>query len=131
MVCTVRSHATIREALSLLSEAGVGALVVSEDEGRIDGIISERDIVRGMHQVGTRIFEMSVAELMSGEVRTCKPDDAVEALAEQMTEWRIRHVPVEDEGKLVGIVSIGDVVKCRIAQLELARFELLEYVSAR
>jgi CBS domain-containing protein len=105
--------------------------VVSEDEGRIDGIISERDIVRGMHQVGTRIFEMSVAELMSGEVRTCKPDDAVEALAEQMTEWRIRHVPVEDEGKLVGIVSIGDVVKCRIAQLELARFELLEYVSAR
>jgi CBS domain-containing protein len=131
LVWTVRSYDQISQALSILHEGKVGALVVADDGVHIDGILSERDIVREMHQVGREIFEVNVASIMSTQVQTCSPDDEVGDLALLMTERRIRHIPVVEDGVLCGIISIGDVVKHRIAQLEGDRDELLEYVGAR
>jgi CBS domain-containing protein len=131
VVTTVKHDASIREALSLLAEAGVGALVVSDDGARIDGILSERDIVREMHVAGARIFDKSVGEIMSTDVHYCGLETLVETLGELMTELRIRHVPVVENGQLCGIISIGDVVKWKIALLQIDRTLLLEYVGAR
>ena len=122
---------TIGSAVRRLTERGIGALVVSHGDGSVDGIISERDIVRLLALDGESTLERLVREAMTTPVTTCEPSDEVLSLMATMTERRIRHVPVVFEGRLAGIVSIGDVVKSRVDQLERDRKELLEYVSGR
>jgi CBS domain-containing protein len=130
-VATIRSDATVAEAVEALSRHHVGALVVSDDGSTIDGIVSERDVVRKMSERGEAVVHDLVASIMSATVYTCSPEDDTELLMRTMTERRVRHVPVVDGGRLCGIVSIGDVVKDRIEELEKNRTELIEYITAR
>ena len=120
---------SIADAVRLLSEWRVGALVVSRGEGGVDGVISERDVVRHLHG-GEDTMARRVGELMTSEVVTCGEDDTIADLMELMTERRIRHLPVVDGETLVGIVSIGDVVKARLAELEAERRHLEEYIPS-
>jgi CBS domain-containing protein len=130
-VATIRGDATVAQAVEELSRHQVGALVVSDDGETIDGIVSERDVVRKMNERGQSVVDELVSSIMSATVTTCSPDDDTESLMRIMTERRIRHVPVTDGSRLVGIVSIGDVVKDRIEELEKNRTELIEYITAR
>jgi CBS domain-containing protein len=129
-VATVAPGATVREVLAELAEHGVGALVVTADGQRIDGIVSERDIVRALHHRGTPILDEEVTAVMTVEVATCAPDAEVDSLMALMTERRIRHVPVVVDGALAGIVSIGDVVKHRVHELEHENSALVEYIQS-
>jgi CBS domain-containing protein len=129
-VATIGPDATVREAVALLNERRVGALVVSTDGHRIDGILSERDVVRSMAVHASAVLDQSVADLMTRQVTTCAPKDTIEQLMWLMTDQRIRHVPVADEaGGLAGIVSIGDIVKHRLGQLESENQALYEYIT--
>jgi CBS domain-containing protein len=130
-VATIRGDATVADAVDELSRHGVGALVVSSDGHTIDGIVSERDVVRAMSGRGEGVVHEFVSSIMSSTVTTCSPDDEAESLMRTMTDRRIRHVPVTEGGRLCGIVSIGDVVKDRIEELEKNRTELIEYITAR
>jgi CBS domain-containing protein len=118
-VFTIVSAATVAEAAQRLSKENVGALVVSGDGRSVDGIISERDIVHALASRGARALQMRVHDLMSKSVRTCTPNDTIKGIMAEMTSHRIRHVPVVDGGVLCGMVSIGDVVKNRLEELEL------------
>ena len=131
VVATIAAEATVGGAVAELTRHRVGALVVSPDGRHIEGIVSERDIVQRLSEVRGDLLAEPVASIMSEEVRTCSPDDDVEEIMSVMTEHRIRHVPVVERGELCGIVSIGDVVKSRIGDLERHRNELLEYITAR
>jgi CBS domain-containing protein len=126
-VVTITPEAGVRDLLALLAEHNVGALIVSSDGERVDGIVSERDVVRHLHRDGT-VVNNTVGAIMTGEVETCGRETTVDELMKIMTERRIRHVPVVTEGRLVGIVSIGDVVKHRIDQLQFERDQLDSYV---
>jgi CBS domain-containing protein len=130
-VATIHRDASVNDALSLLAFRGVGALVVSEDGRHAEGIVSERDIVRALHVRGTDVVNLRVADVMSRLIKTCTPEDHIDELMAMMTELRVRHLPVLVEGELAGIVSIGDVVKARIDELEKVRIELVEYIHAR
>jgi CBS domain-containing protein len=131
MVATVGGDATVGAVVAELVRHRVGALVVSPDGIRIEGIVSERDIVRHLSELRNDLLDEPVAVIMSTDVEVCTPTEAVESIMNLMTERRIRHVPVVDNGRLCGIVSIGDVVKSRIGELEKDRFELMEYITAR
>ena len=126
-VITVTPSATVRELLGLLAEHNVGALVVSGDGTAVDGIVSERDVVRRLHG-DTELLAATVESIMTTEVRTCTPEDRLDDLMALMTERRIRHVPVCEGERLVGIVSIGDVVKHKIEALQFERDQLDSYV---
>ncbi len=126
-VITISPGATVRELLSLLDEHNIGAVVVSNDGNSVDGIVSERDVVRKLHR-DEGVLDGPVEAIMTSTVRTCEPAHDVDELMAQMTEHRIRHVPVVDRGRLVGVISIGDVVKSRITQLEFERDQLDSYV---
>ena len=130
-VHTVRRDATVAEVVALLSRHDVGALVVSDDGVHIEGIVSERDVVRRLHELRGALMVEQVSVIMSRDVTTCSPEDEVESLMSTMTDRRVRHVPVVSGGELVGIVSIGDVVKHTIEQLELDRKLLEDYITAR
>ncbi len=127
-VVTVSPEAGVRDLVAQLAEHNVGALIVSSDGETLDGIVSERDVVRFLHHEGT-VVNNTVGAIMTTEVETCTPDDDVEELMRTMTRRRIRHVPVVVDGTLRGIISIGDVVKHRIDQLEFERDQLDHYVS--
>ena len=126
-VITIVPDATVRELVALLAEHNVGALIVSADGAVVDGIVSERDVVRRLHDRAD-VLDAPVSEIMTSEVRTCEGDAALTALMLVMTEHRIRHVPVLTDGKLTGIISIGYVVKNRIGELEFERDQLDNYV---
>jgi CBS domain-containing protein len=126
-VITVSPSATVRDLLGLLAEHNVGALVVSGDGTQVDGIVSERDVVRRLHG-DTELLAATVDSIMTTDVQTCTPDDQLDNLMGLMTERRIRHVPVCDDDRLVGIVSIGDVVKHKIDALQFERDQLDSYV---
>jgi CBS domain-containing protein len=128
-VVTVEAGASVRTALAVLAEHGIGALVVSADGQRIDGILSERDIARGLHEHGAALLTEPVSSVMTAEVHSCPPSASVHELAQTMTDLRVRHVPVVEEGRLVGIVSIGDVVKARLDELESERASLVDYIQ--
>jgi CBS domain-containing protein len=128
-VATIDSGENVRTALELLAHHGIGALVVSADGRRIDGILSERDIARGLHERGADLLGEPVTAVMTADVRTCGPHASVHELARMMTDHRIRHIPVVDDGALVGIVSIGDVVKARLDELESERAQLVDYIQ--
>lgn len=126
-VVTVRPEATVRDLLALLVEHNIGALVVSPDGASVAGIVSERDVVRRLHQdAGT--LDVAVSSIMSTPVRSCVRTDTVNEVMALMTEHRIRHVPVLAGDRLEGIVSIGDVVKSRMGELEFERDQLDSYV---
>ena len=130
-VVTVPPSATVRELLGTLAEHRIGAVVVSSGAG-IAGIVSERDVVRHLHVAGAEVLDSSVGSIMTTEVVTCRRETPVDELMTTMTERRIRHVPVVDEhGAIVGIVSIGDLVKSRISELEGERDDLVGYIGAR
>ena len=126
-VVTISPDAGVRELVAKLAEHNVGALIVSADGTGLDGIVSERDVVRHLHSDGT-VVNNTVAAIMTAVVATCDQDTNVDELMKMMTERRIRHVPVVHDGRLVGIISIGDVVKHRIDQLEFERDQLDSYV---
>jgi CBS domain-containing protein len=128
-VATVAPEATVSEVLAELAEHGVGALVVTGDGAQIAGIVSERDIVRALHHRGIAILSEPVSTVMTADVHTCSPDASVDSLMAVMTERRIRHVPVVVDGALAGIVSIGDVVKHRLHDLEDENTKLVEYIQ--
>ena len=127
-VVTVPPQATVTDLLALLSERNIGAVVVSEDGDSIAGIVSERDVVRHLHRNGPSVLGSPVSSIMTGSVRTCGPDANVDDLRRTMTDHRIRHVPVVADGRLAGIVSIGDVVKSAIEELEAERAHLGDYL---
>ncbi len=130
-VTTISPHRSVRDALDVLREHGIGALVVRGATPPFDGILSERDIVRALAIDGAAALDRSVDELMTREVNVCEESTSLAALMALMTEKRIRHVPVVRDGQLTGLVSIGDVVKARVDELERERRELLDYVAAR
>jgi CBS domain-containing protein len=131
MVATIPRTATLGSAVAELVRHRVGALVVSPGDGTIEGILSERDVVRCLSELHSDMMEQPVHTVMSTKVHLCSPDASVDAIMNLMTEERIRHVPVVVDGRLTGIISIGDVVKTRIGELEKDRNELMEYITAR
>ncbi len=128
-VVTVAPGDSVREVVATLAEKGFGALVVSADGSTIDGIVSERDIVRELGRDGQRVMDQSVGEIMTTPVMTCAPGDQVQGLMSRMTEHRIRHLPVEKDGVLAGMISIGDVVKWRLTELERDMGHLENYIK--
>jgi len=127
-IFTIRPDASIRELLDMLAEHNIGAMVVSDDGEAMIGIVSERDVVRKLRDV-ENARDMTVADIMTTDVRVCAPHDSFGSLMLVMTEHRVRHVPVIDDGRLVGVLSIGDAVKHRMEQLEFERDQLNKYVS--
>ncbi|TIC84142.1 CBS domain-containing protein [Nocardioides sp. GY 10127] len=128
-VVTIGPEAGVRELLAALAEHNVGALVVSVDGQTLLGIVSERDVVRHLHHDGTVVHNNVGAIMTGGDVHTCAPDDDLDEVMSRMTELRVRHLPVLGDGTLVGIVSIGDLVKHKIDALQFERDQLDSYVS--
>ena len=127
-VVTIEPGATVKQLLAVLAEHGIGAVVVSVDGRHIDGIVSERDIVRRLASVGAEILDGPVSAIMTANVKTCTPDESLEDVAREMTYSRFRHLPVVIDGELRAVISIGDVVKTRIDQLTDERNHLLGYL---
>lgn len=128
-VATIAPESSVSEVLEALAEHSVGALVVSTDGETIDGIISERDVVRSLATSGAGTLNSRVADLMTTNVVTCGLDATTEELMAKMTQRRFRHMPVVSDGTLAGIVSIGDVVDARLRELEAERQQLTDYIS--
>jgi CBS domain-containing protein len=127
-VVTINPEATVKELLAGLAEQNIGAMVVVGDEGVV-GIVSERDVVRQLHTHGASVLSRPVASVMTTMVATCTKSDEVDAISVLMTKNRVRHVPVLDGKKLIGIVSIGDVVKTRMEELEAEQQQLHSYIT--
>ncbi len=127
-VTTVPPDATVAEAASMLRRLGIGALVVSRNGRAVDGILSERDIVHGLADRGAALLEQRVESLMTRRVITCSPRDTVAELMAKMTARRIRHIPVLRDEALAGIVSIGDVVKARVDEIEYEASSLRNFI---
>ncbi|MFQ5954853.1 MAG: CBS domain-containing protein [Kiloniellales bacterium] len=128
-IITISSDAKVAEAARMLKDKRIGALVVSDDGTTAVGILSERDIVHAMVDHGPAVQDLLVSDLMTQEVITCAPDDAIVDLMTQMTERRIRHLPVVKDGVLCGMVSIGDVVKNRIEEVETEASAMREFIT--
>lgn len=126
---TLNESHTLEEAVSLLAEKRIGAVVVSTSDGGVAGILSERDIVRGLNESGADLVKSPVSELMTRNVETCAPEDTIDAVMERMSQGRFRHMPVVEGGKLTGIISIGDIVKSKISQLEHETSAMREYIA--
>ncbi len=129
-VATIDPAATLAKVIATLVEHGVGALVVSTDGTTIAGIVSERDVVRGLNAFGVELLTMPVREIMTTDVHTCTPTDEIRSVARTMTDKRFRHMPVTMDGALAGIVSIGDLVKSRVDELETEHDQLVDYISS-
>ena len=130
-VTTVREADTVEAAVRLLAEKRVGALVVEDQWGKLAGIFSERDLVTSLAKIGTGIMAMAVRELMTTHVITCVADDRIESVMAKMSQNRVRHLPVLEDGKLAGIVSIGDLVHYRLDEKELEAGVLLDIARMR
>lgn len=130
-VITSRPQTPISTIVRMLKLEGIGAIVVSEDGEHIQGILSERDIVRALVDHGGRVLEMRAADLMTHGVRTCTPEDNIKDVMAAMTGGRIRHLPVVRGGKICGVISIGDVVKNRLEELEMETSVLRDYAIGR
>ena len=129
-VMTSPPGASIAEVARRLNEAAIGAVVVQDEDGGIVGILSERDIVRALVDFGADLPDLRVAALMTRAVQTCAPGDKVHEIMRRMTESRIRHVPVIENGVLSGIISIGDIVKHRLEELEAESHALRDYIAS-
>jgi CBS domain-containing protein len=129
-VVTLRPDATLEEAMQVLSGRRIGAIVLTDDEGAVVGIISERDVVRVLGTTGVELLTKSVKNVMTADVRTCTEATTVNEAMEIMSTGRFRHLPVCENDRLVGIISIGDVVKQRIEEVEREATEMREYIAA-
>jgi CBS domain-containing protein len=127
---TVAPETEVEWVVRRLVSMQIGALVVSEDGERVLGVISERDIIRGLYKHGDTVMSMPVRQLMSKKVLACTPEDTIRRVMADMTRFRTRHMPVLDGGKLCGIVSLGDVVKYRLDEIELENSILRESNAA-
>jgi CBS domain-containing protein len=128
-VVTVPSDTTVRRLAAVLAEHRIGAVVVSDDGASVDGIVSERDIVRALALRGAAVLSEQVTAIYTADVHTVTPETELDDVARMMTERRVRHAPVTVDGGLRGIVSIGDVVKSRIGELESERAALTNYIT--
>ena len=128
VVATITQTATLREAVAQLTERRIGALVVSGDGKAIEGIISERDIVRVLAERGAGALDEPVSQTMTRKVETCNESETVSSLMERMTSGKFRHMPVVDRGRVVGIVSIGDIVKHRLHEMERESAAMRDYI---
>jgi CBS domain-containing protein len=129
-VIAVEPQCLVSSAAQILHDNRIGAAVVRNKAGKVVGIFSERDIVRGVARQGDACLTMRVEELMTSPIVTCAPTDSIDHIMELMTERRVRHLPVMEAGRLVGIVSIGDVVKQRISEIENESQALRQYIAA-
>ena len=120
---------SVEVVVSTLGRERIGALLVREASGRVAGVISERDIVAGLARMGAALLQQPASELMTRNVVYCSPTDSIQMVMEKMTERRFRHMPVLENGKLAGIISIGDVVKARISETEMEAQSLKEYIA--
>lgn len=128
-VATARAEASLLEIASQLSSKGIGAIVIVNDRDEVIGIISERDLVKAIGARGVSALSLAVGEIMTREVVSCTEDRTIEDLMGIMTTGRFRHVPVVEGGRLIGIVSIGDVVKNHIAEVEMEVSAMKDYLS--
>ena len=129
-VATIRPDATVRELVAELAQHNYGALVVSSDGATVDGMVSERDIVRVLADCGADVLEMRVSQIMTRVVQCAPPDAAVEDIMALMTHRRVRHIPVVDDTAMIGLVSIGDIVRSRLGELQGERDALIQYVTS-
>ena len=129
-ILTVPSDARVADAVAVLNQHRIGAVVVVAADGTVAGILSERDVVRRLADDPTRLLASPVTACMTERVFTCERSTSVAALMEQMTQRRVRHIPVLENGRLVGIVSIGDIVKGKIEEAEREAAELRDYIAA-
>jgi CBS domain-containing protein len=127
-VLTVAPDMTVSDLLAVLATRNIGAMVVVDPDGPV-GIVSERDVVRKLHEVGVDLLARPISEIMTAHMITCTPADSVDSLSALMTTNRVRHVPVMEDGRLAGIVSIGDVVKTRMEELQVQQEHLEAYIS--
>lgn len=128
-IVSLRDDQTIGDAVTLLCERKIGATIVLDSAGKLAGILSERDIIRGLGVSGGDISDKSVSSLMTSSVECCAPDDTVDSIMQRMTMGRFRHMPVMEDGSLIGIISIGDVVKNRINDLENEASAMRDYIA--
>jgi len=129
-VVTIKPDDSVAQLLALLDEHRIGAVVVSSDGSTVEGIVSERDVVRHLHLTGRSVLDGTVSDIMTSDVTTGTAKDNIADLATTMTEMRMRHVPIlDDEGKLAAIVSIGDIVKHRLSELQSERDQLRDYIT--
>ena len=128
-VVTIAPTANLSSAVKLLAERRIGALVVSGPDNRVAGIVSERDIVRAVAERGPGALEDNIGAVMTRKVTTCNEADTIAVIAERMTTGRFRHLPVVDQGRLIGVISIGDVVKFRLEEMERESEALREYIA--
>lgn len=127
-VVSIAPTATLADAARRLAEHRIGSLVIAGAGGRLAGILSERDIVRAVAEQGAAALDLTVGQVMTRNVTTCGPDDAVASIMERMTEGKFRHMPVLDGGQLVGLISIGDVVKDRLTEIESEAQAMRDYI---
>lgn len=126
---TIPDYETVAKAAEILARERIGALIVTSPGGDLAGILSERDVVRAIAKNGTAAIESKLIELMTRDVICCSPDDTIDAVMSVMTEKRFRHVPVKDNGRLVGMISIGDVVKAKVEEAERESADLRAYIA--
>lgn len=129
-IISIQPDRTVQDAADALKEHGIGAILVRENGGDVLGVLSERDIVRGLAAQKEKVLDKKVTELMTSTVVTCSPLDTVDEIMELMTQKRVRHIPVTEDGALLGIISIGDVVKHRMSEIEHESDALRQYISA-
>jgi CBS domain-containing protein len=128
-VVTIAADKTLNEAAALLAEKRIGAVVVLSGDERISGILSERDIVRAVAEEGAAALDKPVSSVMTARVKVCRENHTVNEVMQIMTQGRFRHLPVEKDGRLAGIISIGDVVKRRIEEVEREAEEIRTYIA--
>ncbi len=126
---TVKGEASVAEAAGMLSSRRIGALIVSPDGKKVGGVISERDIIRVLGTEGIACLDRAVSTIMTSTVSTCAPEDTAESVLERMTDGRFRHMPVMENGALAGVISIGDVVKARISEIEKENEALADMIK--
>lgn len=129
-VFAVTPDDTIAAAVGVLNDKNIGAVIVQDSRGEAVGILSERDIVRRLGEKGAEAINMRVSDCMTGDPYTCAPDETIDDLMGRMTEKRIRHLPVQSDGRIIGVISIGDVVKRKIQEAEQEAAALKEYINS-
>jgi CBS domain-containing protein len=128
-IITMKPSDTVRAATEVLAKHRIGAVIISGDGEIVDGILSERDIVRALGTRGAEVLDLQIQDLMTAAVVGCHPEDTAISVLERMTDGRFRHMPVIDQNRMIGVISIGDVVKARLAEIQSENAALTEMIS--